>query len=121
MSFKDYRKFANRNNNQNQNPEVIQNNEDVNENANTEDINVDEIVNEEKPADITTKGVVSANKLNVRVEANKDAKVLTIVSKGTSLGINLTKSTDKFYCVNVIVNGEMTVGYCMKEFVTINE
>ena len=75
----------------------------------------------ELKAELKTKGVVTANKLNVREEANKEAKVLTVISRGTGLGINLTKSTDEFYCVNVLINNEMTTGYVMKEFVTINE
>lgn len=75
----------------------------------------------ELKAEVKTKGVVVAGKLNVRKEASKDADVLTIVSKGTGMGINLTKSTEDFYCVDVIVNSEMTTGYCMKEFVKVNE
>lgn len=75
----------------------------------------------ELKAEVTTKGVVIANRLNIRKEASKDAEVLTIISKGTGVGINLTKSTDEFYCVNVVVNGEFATGYCMKEFITINE
>ena len=124
MSFKDYRKFAKREE-QNKEPEVIQNNEDV---INNEEIdeNVEIIVNEsmedvELKAEITTTGVVTANKLNVRKEASKESDVLVVVSKGTGLGVNLTNSTDEFYCVNVLVNNEMTTGYVMKEFVTVNK
>ena len=60
-----------------------------------------------------------ANRLNVRTEANKESNVLTVISKGTGVGINLTKSTEDFYCVNVLVNNELTNGYCMKEFIDV--
>ena len=129
MGFKDYRKF-NKKNDENKDEEIIQNNEEVmNEEVNNEetDINnfevtsIENIEEVELKAEVTTKGVVIANKLNIRKEASKDADVLTIVSKGTGLGVNLTNSTDEFYCVNTMVNGEMTTGYCMKKFITIGE
>ena len=119
MGFKDYRKFSKR---ENQEPEVIQNNEEITK----EEINdfevtpIENVEDIELKAEVTTKGVVVANKLNIRKEASKEAEVLTVVSKDTSVGINLTKSTDEFYCVNVIFNSEITEGYAMKKFVEIN-
>ena len=117
MGFKDYRKFGKKEH-QNQNEEVNQNKEENNENVDVTVIEQTEDV--ELKAEITTKGIVTANKLNIRKEASKDAEVLTIVSRGTGLGVNLTNSTDEFYCVNVIVNAELVTGYAMKEFVEIN-
>lgn len=125
MGFKDYRKFANKHN-QNKDQEVIQNNDEVVNNDEVITDNVDVTVHEnmdevEVKAEVTTKGVVTANRLNIRKEASKEADVLTVISKGTGVGVNLTKSTDEFYCVNVIFNSEITTGYAMKEFITINE
>lgn len=151
MGFKNYRKFGNKEK-QNQNEEVTEINAltdctraELFEVANRENVVVDlEYTDEELiaaieahrslgdvtvletteevelKAEITTKGIVTANRLNVRKEANKEAEVLTVVSKGTGIGVNLTNSTDDFYCVNVIVNSELTTGYAMKEFIEIN-
>ena len=132
MSFKDYRNFA-RKNDEVKEPEVVeiteQNNNSQNEIVNDEVVNVEPIQNEnieqevekevEKELDKFTKGTVKAGKLNVRKEANKEADVLTIISKGTGVEINLTKSTEDFYCVKVLVNAELTTGYVMKEFVNV--
>ena len=158
MGFKDYRKFSKKEE-QNQEPEVIQNNEEVTEIKALTDCTIEELVEVavkedvafknsemtkeeliaaieahrslgdvtvlentdevELKAEVTTKGVVTANKLNIRKEANKGAEVLTVVSKGVGLGVNLTKSTDEFYCVNVMFDSEMTTGYAMKEFIDI--
>ena len=128
MSFKDYRNFA-RKNDEVKEPEVIetteQNEDSQNEIVNDEVINVEPIQNEnvepevEKEPDKFTKGTVKAGKLNVRKEANKEADVLTIISKGTGVEINLTKSTEDFYCVKVLVNAELTTGFVMKEFIQV--
>ena len=69
---------------------------------------------------ILTHGLVTANKLNVRKEADKEADVLTVISKGTGVGIDLANSTEEFYCVQVIVDAELATGYCMKEFISTN-
>ena len=69
---------------------------------------------------ILSHGIVTASKLNVRKEADKEADVLTVISKGTGVGIDLANSTDEFYCVQVIVDAELATGYCMKEFITTN-
>ena len=128
MSFKDYRNFA-RKNDEVKEPEVIetteQNDDSQNEIVNDEVVNVEPIQNEnveqeaEKEPDKFTKGTVKAGKLNVRKEANKEADVLTIISKGTGVEINLTKSTKDFYCVKVLVNAELTTGFVMKEFIQV--
>lgn len=128
MGFKDYRNFAKKNDEVKE-PEVVETTEQVdetqNEIVNDEVTNVEPIQNEniepevEEKVNLYKSGVVKAAKLNVRREASKDADVLTIVSKGTGLEINLTESTEDFYCVKVIVNSELTTGYVMKEFIQI--
>ena len=70
-------------------------------------------------ATLYVQGVVKASKLNIRKEANKNADVLTVISKGTGVEINLTDSTEEFYCVKVLVNSELTDGYAMKEFIDL--
>ena len=70
-------------------------------------------------ATLYVQGVVKASKLNIRKEANKNADVLTVISKGTGVEINLTDSTEDFYCVKVLVNSELTDGYAMKEFIDL--
>ena len=131
MGFKDYRNFAKRNEEvkPQETVEITEQNDDVqNEIVNDEITNIEPIQNEitepevekeEKVEDKFVKGIVTAGKLNVRREANKNADVLTIVSKGTGLEINVTKSTEDFYCVKVIVNAELTTGFVMKKFVNV--
>lgn len=128
MGFKDYRNFAKRNEEVKEPVTTEQNDNVQNEIINDEVTNVEPIQNEitepeiekeEKVEDKFVKGIVTAGKLNVRREASKDADVLTIISKGTGLEINLTKSTNDFYCVKVIVNAELTTGFVMKKFVNV--
>lgn len=63
-------------------------------------------------------GHVNVEKLNVRIAPVFDAEVVTIVKENTELEIGLDESTDEFYKV-YLANG--VEGFCMKEFVTINE
>lgn len=63
-------------------------------------------------------GHVNVAKLNVRIAPVFDAEVVTIVKENTELEIGLDESTDEFYKV-YLANG--VEGFCMKEFVTINE
>lgn len=94
-----------------------------------EQISIEEIVNEEvmKIEDSveetiveveTVVGVVSGcEKLNLRAEANKDSKILTILDKNTELIVDIDASTtEDFY--KVITNAGVE-GYCMKKFITI--
>ena len=64
-------------------------------------------------------GIVKAKKLYVRKEADKDGDVLTIISGGTGVEINLTESTEDFYKVRVVVDAELKDGYCKKEFIDV--
>ena len=67
-----------------------------------------------------TVGVVdNCTRLNVRQSPSKQSNVLTIVSKGTGLGINLDESTEDFYCVRVLIDNELVEGYCLKDFIEI--
>ena len=64
-------------------------------------------------------GIVKAKKLYVRKEADKDGDVLTIISGGTGVEINLTESTEDYYKVRVVVDAELKDGYCKKEFIDV--
>lgn len=65
----------------------------------------------------TVVGVVSGcEKLNLREEASKDSKVLSILNKGTELVVSTEESTEDFYKVITATGVE---GYCMKKFITI--
>lgn len=122
MGFKDYRNFAKRNEEvkPQETVEITEQNDEI---TNIEPIQNEitelEVEKEEKVEDKFVKGIVTAGKLNIRREASKDADVLTIISKGTGLEINITKSTEDFYCVKVIVNAELTTGFVMKKFVNV--
>lgn len=56
------------------------------------------------------------DKLNVRMESNKDSGVVVILDKSTEVTIDLDNSTDDFY---KIMTSEGVEGYCMKKFITI--
>lgn len=94
--------------NETQPEEIIDQNENQNEEVETEESKV-----------LFVTGTITAGKLNIRKEASKEADVLTVISKGTSIEVNLTDSTEDFYCVNVVVNSEITTGYAMKKFVSV--
>ena len=89
-----------------------------NEPVNNEPVNNEE---EKKETVVRAQGYVNAAKLNVRREPNKEADVLTVISQGAGVGIDLTKSTEDFYCVEVVINSEVVSAYCMKQFITISE
>ena len=83
---------------------------------------VEETVNEEVAVEESiikepTIGFVDGcDKLNVRVESNKDSAVAVILDKSTEVTIDLDNSTDDFYKV---MTSEGVEGYCMKKFITI--
>lgn len=69
----------------------------------------------EEPA--TSVGIVDCkNKLNVRKHPNKDAAVLCEIPNGSSVQIDLEKSTLEWYHVITPAGIE---GFCMKNFVAI--
>lgn len=59
--------------------------------------------------------VVNCTRLNIRAEANKEAAVVGIFSKGTSVMVELENSTDDFYKIDTLG----LEGYCMKNFIEI--
>jgi cytoskeletal protein RodZ len=69
-----------------------------------------------KPKTVTGT-VANCAKLNVRVAPVAGAEVVTIVESGTKLTIDVTKSTDEWFSVNVDNGTEGFNGYCMKKFV----
>lgn len=73
-----------------------------------------------EPTENYTVGVISkCDRLNIRQLPTKQSNVLTVLSKGTELNIDLDESTDDFYCVHVLINNELVDGYCVKEFIEI--
>ena len=63
--------------------------------------------------------VVKCTRLNVRKEANKDAKVTCVVANGTELTVDMDASTDTFYKVHGICKEVLFEGYCVKDFIEI--
>jgi uncharacterized protein YgiM (DUF1202 family) len=82
-----------------------------------EEVVIEEVIDQ---CDETAHGVVIADRLNVRKEADKEGDVLTIISKGTGVTVNLTKSTEEFYYVTILFNNEFVDAYCVKDFIKIN-
>ena len=67
-----------------------------------------------KPID----GIVSGcKKLNVRIKPSTAGDIVCVVAEGTTLMIDPSESTDKWFKVYTETGVE---GYCMKNFVTIN-
>ena len=101
------------------------NNEEVKEtpsfeNASNEEVQTTPETQEQKPqAEVIKFGVVSCERLNVREEATKDSKSIMIVKSGDKLIINVDKSTDDFYKVEVKIGTNVVEGYCMKKFITV--
>lgn len=90
--------------------------EKVVEEAVTEEV-VEEVAVEEPVKQEPTIGFVDGcDKLNVRIESNKDSGVAVILDKSTKIIIDLDNSTDDFY---KIITSEGVEGYCMKKFITI--
>lgn len=76
---------------------------------------VDEVVEETKEII----GVVSnCEKLNVRSNPDKDSDVLYTLNKGNEVMIDKEASTSEFYKV---ITGAGLEGYCMKQFIEVEE
>lgn len=58
--------------------------------------------------------VCNCEKLNIRIEPNKESKVLTVVSKADKLVIFIDESTEGWYKVQTEDGVE---GFCMREYV----
>lgn len=62
-------------------------------------------------------GVVSnCRNLRVRKTPNKNSEVIIYVSEGTKVEIDDTKTSDEFYKIRT---SDDVVGYCMRNFITI--
>lgn len=62
-------------------------------------------------------GVVSnCRSLRVRETPNKNSDVITYISEGTKVEIDDTKTSDEFYKIRT---SDDVVGYCMRNFITI--
>lgn len=62
-------------------------------------------------------GVVSnCRNLRVRKTPNKNSDVITYISEGTKVEIDDTKTSDEFYKIKT---SDDVVGYCMRNFITI--
>ena len=60
-------------------------------------------------------GTVNCDNLFLREEPDKESDALYVMHKGEAVSINLDESTSTFY--KVTVSG--TIGFCVKEFITI--
>lgn len=66
--------------------------------------------------------VDNCERLNVRTKPSKNSDVLGIIEKGMAVEINDQFSTTSFYSVTALLaNGVKLTGYCMKEYITIEE
>lgn len=78
--------------------------------------NIEDVKDEEVKEETVIKGiVVNCSKLNVRRTANRLAKVLTIIDKGTNVIIENAKPSNGFYKVKV----NDIEGYCVKDYIEI--
>lgn len=74
---------------------------------------------EEVEEHITILGTVSnCKRLNIRKAPSKDYYVVTEVSEDTQLMIDTEKSTNEWYSICTASGIE---GFCMKDFVTVNQ
>lgn len=68
------------------------------------------------------KGTVSGCvKLNVRNEPDVNSKVIAVIPNGTKVLIYPDKSTKDFYKVSNETGDVTFHGYCMKQFITVNQ
>lgn len=71
---------------------------------------------EEKIVEIFGK-VSNCKKLNVRVKPNTKCDVVCVIDKGAAVKIDKSKSTRAFYKVL----GNDFEGFCMKEYITVEQ
>lgn len=85
-----------------------------------------EVTEAPKPVELPTVfvpvwGIVTdCAKLNVRAKPNLNADVVYVVEKGVKVCINKKKSTKEFYCVSS-ADGQDTIGFCMKKYITVEQ
>lgn len=97
--------------NKNETPAVVEGAVEVTKTA-------EESVTVENPAVI---GIVrNCSRLNVRSEANKEAKVLCTINEGDEVDLIEEGSTNEFYKVIVSKSKKNKIeGYCMRRYITI--
>lgn len=78
-----------------------------------------EVETSEETVEALPIGVVTAAKLNVRKEANAEAEVACVITKGNEVTIDFEKSTEEFYKVYGVCKEVLFEGYCMKQFISI--
>lgn len=92
--------------------------EEVVEETVEEVVEPEEVIEEDKPVI----GVVSnCTALRVRAEGNTDATVVGILTVGDEVEIIEESSTEEFYKIYREHEVGVTVGFCMKKFITIKE
>ena len=62
--------------------------------------------------------VANCTKLNVRTKPSLTADVVTVITAGEKVTINVNKSNREWFCVAVDNGDHGYNGYCMKKFVT---
>lgn len=78
--------------------------------------NIVEAIEEENVETTTNATVVDCKKLNVRKAPNKLAGIVTTIPAGSSVIVDLDKSTVGFYKITTESGIE---GFCVKEFIAI--
>ncbi len=66
-----------------------------------------------------TINIEKTKKLNMRCEARKDADVVQILTADSNFCVNISESTEEFYKIQLLGETGESVGYCLKEFITI--
>lgn len=90
---------------------------EVEENQNEQETEVKtDFVPVVKEATINTE---KTKKLNMRCEARKDADVVQILTADSNFCVNISESTEEFYKIQLLGENGESVGYCLKEFITI--
>ena len=80
------------------------------------------IETKEEPVVKVKIGVVSnCEKLNVREKPNVKSVVACIITKGTEVEIDESKSSREFYRVSSTSKTEGFAGYCMKKYITVKQ
>lgn len=62
--------------------------------------------------------VANCTKLNVRTKPSLTAEVVTVITAGEKVTIDVDKSNREWFCVAVDSGEHGYTGYCMKKFVT---
>ena len=106
MSKKDYTKFANKDEKENEKPEII-----------IEKPIEKEVPKDEHKVELKIGTVVNCTSLNVRKEPNKNASIMCTIKVSEKVEIDESKSTNEFY---KIFNSAGVEGYCMKNYISID-